>query len=161
MTRPVTTPAGRRRLDERLREAERRYGAVVADNPEAAESGDTSVWHDNFAYEENQRQMHQWARRVRDLRALLARLEVVSPPLHPTRAALGCAVTLADARTDAEQRLVLAGFEDGDPAAGRVSYTSPLGGALLGARVGDVLAVRVGGAEREVTVLAIERAEED
>lgn len=161
MTRKVTTEAGRRRLEATLRSAEERYAEIVASNPEAAEGGDTSVWHDNFAYEENQRQMHQWARRVRDLRAQLAALDVVRPARQPERVAVGCTVLVEDGATGVVRRYAVAGFDDGDPAAGRVSYTAPLGRALLGARVGDVRTVRAGGSERELTVVAVTATEEE
>ena len=64
-----TTPAGLRRLNQRLAAARQRYLDICADNEDAAGAGDTSVWHDNFAYEENQRQMHALARRLRDMQA--------------------------------------------------------------------------------------------
>ena len=68
--RIVTSRAGYQRLLDTLQAAKRRYDVVCASNEEAAGAGDSSVWHDNFAYEDNQRQMHQLARRVRDLQHL-------------------------------------------------------------------------------------------
>lgn len=132
-----TTPAGARRLRFRLSEALARYDEVVAGNPEAAESGDNCVWHDNFAYEESQRQMHALGRRVRDLRHVISRTVVVSPPPAPERVGVGTRVELVFPETGATESWVIAGHEDGDPKAGRLSYTSPLGHALLGAEVGD------------------------
>jgi transcription elongation factor GreB len=161
MVRRYTTSAGRRRLEGRLGEAQRRYDEIVVSNPDAAEAGDTSVWHDNFAYEENQRQMHQWARRVRDLRALLASVEVVAPPNRPESVSIGCAVELAHAEDGTTRQIVIAGYEDGDPANGRVSYTAPLARALLGATPGEWRTALLDGEERELAVLSIERAEEE
>ena len=61
------TPAGRKRLAERINATRAAYLARSAENPDALQSGDSSGWHDNFAFEENMRQMHQLARQVRDL----------------------------------------------------------------------------------------------
>ncbi len=83
------TPAGRVRLRHRIHEARLAHEAICASNGEAAEAGDSSVWHDNFAYEENQRQMHQLARRVRTLEEILtSAAEVCSRPGAPARAGL-------------------------------------------------------------------------
>ncbi len=160
-SRLLTTAAGYRRFVERVAKVRAAYDAVIASNGDAAEAGDNSVWHDNFAYEENQRQMHQLARRLRDLQDALRRLEVVDAPPSPARVGFGCAVVVEGDGGDAE-RLVIGGYEDGDPDLRRVAYTAPLALALLGAEPGDVRQVRVGGKARELTVVSIEvaRAEE-
>jgi transcription elongation GreA/GreB family factor len=132
-----------------------------ASNPEAAEAGDSSVWHDNFAYEENQRQMHQWAHRVRDLRLFLSNVELVEPPARPEAVTIGCAVEVVDSATGRTSRYLIAGCDDGDLKAGRLSCNSPVGLALLGARVGESREVRSGGRERQLDVLTVTRAEED
>ena len=155
MERLATTRAGYRRMEERLRAARAEYNAVVASNPEAAEAGDSSVWHDNFAYEENQRRMHQWARRVRDLQSTLARLEVVDPPEAPERVTIACRVSIVDVASGRERTYEVAGYDDGDPSQGRVSYNSPLGRALIGAEVGEELRVMVGKTTCELEVVAI------
>jgi transcription elongation GreA/GreB family factor len=154
----MTTPAGRRRLEERLSRARGEYQKVVASNPEAAEAGDSSVWHDNFAYEENQRSMHQWARRVRDLEALLQRIETVEPGAVDGAVVLGCRVVFEDANTGARQSVVLAGFDDSDSRAGRVGYNTPLGHALVGARVGELRSFAVPAGLREIEILELHPA---
>ncbi len=154
--RLFTTAEGYERFRHRLDRARAAYDAVTASNGEAAEAGDNSVWHDNFAYEENQRQMHQLARRVRDLTEAMRRLQVVVPPPSPSRVGLGSAVTVDDgARTE---RFVIAGYEDGEPERRRVAYTAPLASSLLGAEIGEVRAVSVGGRRRELEVISIEAA---
>lgn len=149
-----TTAPGLLRFRERVDRARAAYDAVIASNGDAAEAGDNSVWHDNFAYEENQRQMHQLARRVCDLTDALRRLHVVEPSAAPTKVEIGSAVTIDDGtRTE---RFVVAGYEDGDTDLRRVAYTAPLATALMGAEVGDARTVRVGGRVRELEVVAIE-----
>ncbi len=160
MSRKLTTPAGRRRLEARLAAAEAEYARVCASNPEAAEAGDSSVWHDNFAYEENQRLMHQWSRRVRDLRATLAELELTTTPKAPEAVAVGCAIVVADTTTGRQQRYILAGWDDGDLSARRLAYNSPLGGALIGARLGEAREVRTPAGSRELEIISIENDEE-
>jgi transcription elongation GreA/GreB family factor len=156
--RMVLTPGGRRRLSERLAAVRAELDAVVADMPAALESGDTSGWHDNFAFEDNQRRQHQLAHRVRELERILDQSETIPPwGRVPDRAWVGAAVTYQDADDPAEsaRTIWLAGFGDGDPTNGRVSYDSPLGRALLGAAEGEVRTVHVGGVARSLEVLEL------
>lgn len=158
--RLLTTPAGARRFTMRIEKVRAAYDAVVATNGDAAEAGDNSVWHDNFAYEENQRQMHQLARRLRDLQDTARRLEVLTPQAATTSVGFGSAVVVEDDDGDPE-RIVIGGYEDSDPDLRRVAYTAPLAQALLGATPGESRQVRVGGRTRELTVVSIERAREE
>ncbi len=150
------TPAGRVRLRHRIHEARQAYDAVCASNGEAAEAGDSSVWHDNFAYEENQRQMHQLAHRVRVLEEVFTSAAEVLPCRRaPTQVAIGGAVRIRRLRDGQERTWYIAGWEDGDPDAGRLSYTAPLASALIGAEVGDVRIVREAGKPVEFEVIAV------
>lgn len=156
LQRLLTTPAGLRRAQSRLQAALEAYEQIVSTNAEAAEAGDSSVWHDNFAYEENQRQMHQWARRIRDLRITLNRLEIVSPPTNPERVQVGCTVVVCDLSDESEHTYVIAGYEDGDMEQGRLSYTAPLAHALLGGEEGEVRVFRAGDRERQLEIMTIQ-----
>jgi transcription elongation factor GreB len=150
-----TTPRGLERLRERLARTRADYFAVCESNEDAAGAGDSSVWHDNFAYEENQRQMYQLARRVRELEAAIDRVQVV--PAHreaPDVVRLGCCVEVA-INGDDERTFFIAGWADGAPEGGRISYLSPLGKTLLGAREGDTRELIIAGEKKEVEVLAI------
>lgn len=161
MSQVYLTPGGRRRLAARVEATRAAYLRVCADNPEALESGDTSGWHDNFAFEENQRQMHQLARQVRELETLLAAARIV--PLHrvtPDRVFLGARVAWRFVDEDDLREGWIAGWDDGDPASGRISYNSPLGRVLVGAEPGEVREVTLGGLRREVEVLEVGPASE-
>lgn len=150
------TQAGLQRLRGRIAEARAAYLAICADNGAAAESGDSSVWHDNFAYEENQRQMHRLARRVRDLEELLGRAKVVPACTQtPDRVQLGASVRISYAGEERETILYISGYNDGDPQSGRISYTSPLAMRLIGAQAGDVCTVPEGGRQRELQVVDV------
>lgn len=149
------TPGGLERLRARIQATQAEYKAVCDDNPAALESGDSSGWHDNFAFEENQRQMHRLAARIRELQRVFDQSEL-TPPLTavPPRVVIGANVTWQmdddDART-----CWIAGYDDGDPAKGRLSYNSPLGKAMLGAVPGDMRSVMLAGQERWIEILSI------
>ena len=160
-TQAFTTPAGQRRLLQRLAAALAQYDAIVATNPEAAEAGDNCVWHDNFAYEENQRRMHSAARTVHDLRALISRVQTVSVPATPERVGLGSRVEVVRYDTGEAETWNIVGVEDGSPELGRVSYTAPFARALLGAGLGDVREVVSGGRRYTVEVVGLTVADEE
>lgn len=155
--RYVFTPGGMRRLNATIARVRAEYQAICDDNPAALESGDTSGWHDNFAFEENQRQMHRLARRVRDLERVQALAEEVSLlEEEPERVILGASVTWCFADNPDDVRTVwIAGYEDGHPDVGRISYNSPLGACLIGAEEGDVRELRAGGRVRRIEVLEV------
>lgn len=151
------TPGGAERLRRRIAAARAAYQAVVDDNPAALESGDTSGWHDNFAFEENQRQMHQLGRQVRELETLLGRAAVVPiPKAVPERVILGSRARWRFLEEAEERAAWISGWDDGDPERGRVSYNSPLGAALVGAEPGDERELRTNGAVRKIEVVDVE-----
>ncbi|MFM7200040.1 MAG: GreA/GreB family elongation factor, partial [Myxococcota bacterium] len=116
----------------------------------------SSVWHDNFAYEENQRQMHQLAARVRELEQVIARLQLV--PVNgqrPDTVRVGVSVRVQYEEEGREQVLFIGGYEDGDPAMDRISYNSPLARVLLGRGIGDVVKLQLGAKARTVEVLEL------
>jgi transcription elongation GreA/GreB family factor len=164
--RRYLTRAGLHRLRGRIAEARAEYAAVCAGNEEAAGAGDSSVWHDNFAYEENQRQMHRLARRVRDLEEQLAAAEIVPACASaPDTVRIGARVRVrysgSDDEGEREATYYIAGFDDGDPSEGRISYTAPLAARLIGAEVGDVRAVPERAGSREVEVVELLPATEE
>ncbi len=159
-SRYLLTARGIERLRRRISDARDAYQAVCASNSEAREAGDSSVWHDNFAFEENQRQMHQLGRRVRDLEGILARIETVELPRAPGRASVGTRVRYRFEDEVVDRTVVLAGWDDGDPAAQRLSYNSPLGAALHGAMPGEEREAALAGRARTLVVLTVEEAED-
>ena len=130
----LVTPQGLALLDEALAEARCAYAA-------AQSLGDVST--DRTAM----------ARATRDLRYFGARrasAQLTLTPAGATTVAFGSTVTFEreDGRT---QRFRIVGEDEADPAAGSVSYVSPLARALLGKSVGD--AATVAGAEVEITAI--------
>jgi len=153
---------GLERLQHRIAEARRAYKAICDDNPAAAESGDSSVWHDNFAFEENQRQMHQLARRVRDLEGIFHGATLITPAEAPRdRAFVGSRVRYRLDEEETVRSCILVGWDDGDPRLQRISYNSPLGAALFGAHPGEEREVTLHGKVRSVEIVGVEIAEEE
>jgi len=95
------------------------------------------------------------ARRARSLARRVESFEVTAPPAHPDRVVFGTTVTLRD-ESDRERRYRLVGRDEADATRGDLSWLSPLGGALLHARVGDVVTLHSPRGEEDLEILAIE-----
>jgi transcription elongation GreA/GreB family factor len=94
------------------------------------------------------------ARELRYWRARRASAQVVAPaPGAPDEVAFGTQVTIRRGGASTSYRIV--GEDEADPPRGLLSWTSPLAGALMGARAGDV--VEFGDGRPAVTVERIER----
>jgi transcription elongation factor GreB len=106
---------------------------------------------------EEQLQRAQGPAERKRLENRLADVVVQEPPADRSVVAFGATV---DVRLDAgsPRRFTIVGADETDVAAGRISAQSPLGSALLGARVGDVVTWHrpVGDAVVKVEAIAYE-----
>lgn len=93
------------------------------------------------------------ARDLRYWRTRRASAQLVEPGAAPAEVAFGTAVTVRRGGSATRYRIV--GEDEADPAAGLLSWASPLAAALMGARAGDT--VKLGGDRPSVTVEAIEQ----
>jgi transcription elongation GreA/GreB family factor len=130
----LVTAKGLAQLDEELARARAAYNAAQA-------NGDVSA--DRTAM----------ARATRDLRYYSARrasAQLVSPDPSKDTVQFGRAVTF-EREDGRRQTFAIVGEDEADPAAGSVSYVSPLARALMGKAVGDTALVN--GAEVEIVAL--------
>jgi transcription elongation factor GreA len=71
------------------------------------------------------------------------------------RAGLGSTLVVLDIKRDEEITYNLVTTEEADAANGKVSTTSPIGRALLGKEVGDVVKVQSPGGVKELEILKL------
>ncbi len=130
---------------------------VKAESAESVEQSSES-WHDNYTFEDAQRQLRMLLNQLGGLSRALERAQLVEPPSDPQKGDVGVLVRFHDETTDALDEVLLGSSMVGPrlSALGCVSYQSPLGALLYGARVGDVRRGRVGAREMHVVILALE-----
>lgn len=118
---------------------------------EAKESGDVI---DNAAYEDAKNEQARLEGRIMELEQLLATARPISKPLTQ-EVSLGSIVHL---RTpdEREYHYTIVGASEAKPAAGLISNESPVGNALLGHRVGDMVMVSTPGGVKEYTIYDIQ-----
>lgn len=135
---------------QRLIDTER--GVAAAEVVRTGEMGDFS---ENAGY--------QWAkqnlRRVNGrILSLTEKINHAIPIVHEagaTRVRIGSIVTVKLEPGAATYTYEILGSQESNPMKGKISHHSPIGKALLGAKVGEVVDVKVGDRSTQYTVIAI------
>jgi len=76
------------------------------------------------------------------------------------RVGLGSRVVVLDVAKDEERTYLLVTTEENDAAAGKISTSSPIGRALLGKQVGDMVKVQLPAGTREMEILKLQTMHE-
>lgn len=101
------------------------------------------------------KQLEAIDRRIRFLRDRIANMVVVDPARQDQDSVhFGARVTVADEEGN-ERVCRIVGVDESDPAEGKVSWISPIGKALISARVGDVVTIELPEGSSELEVLEI------
>jgi len=118
---------------------------------DAKESGDVI---DNAAYEDAKNEQARLEGRILELEQLLATAKPIYK-LPGDVVSLGSITRLRTA-DDREYRYTIVGAFEAKPSSGLISNESPVGKALLGHKVGDLVIVSTPGGVKEYTILSIE-----
>lgn len=85
--------------------------------------------------------------RIRDLEDSLRRAKIIQEVGPSDKVRVGSTVTVCEVGYDETETYYIVGAHEADPANGRISNESPIGSALLGAKIGQqVTALTPGGA---------------
>jgi transcription elongation factor GreA len=123
---------------------------VVARIRTAKEHGDLK---ENAEYHAAREEQSFLEGRVQMLEARLRSAVIVDAPATGARVGLGSHVTVEIEGETMDYTIV--GASDSDPAAGRISSASPVGRALVGRDIGDVVAVKTPAGEREYRIIKV------
>jgi transcription elongation factor GreA len=147
------TPEGLEAVREELRElTEQKRPAIVAKIKAARELGDLS---ENFEYHAAKNEQGMMEARVKELEAIIKNHVLIEDRAEKGVVGMGSTVRFSEDGAD-EEAYRIVGPTEADPKAGRVSYESALGKALIGHRVGDQVNVKTPGGAYTVRITAIE-----
>jgi transcription elongation GreA/GreB family factor len=107
------------------------------------DSGEAQAAGDRAALASAGRELRYWS-----ARRASAQLVSVDPDNNAVQFGTSVTIVRDDGR---EQRFVIVGSDEADPAKGTISYVSPLARALMGKHVGDV--IKTGGGEAEIKAI--------
>ncbi len=128
----------------------------IRDIEEARAHGDLSENAEYHAAKE--RQGHIDAKK-RELEHKLAHAQIIDVSrLTNEKAVFGATVTLGDTDTGETRKYTLVGQEEADIKKGKISVQSPVGKALIGHKVGDVVTIKAPGKTVEYEIQEIEIA---
>ena len=152
----VLTYEGLKRLEEELEELKVVRRKEVAEKiKEARGQGDLS---ENAEYDSAKEEQAEIEARIVVLEKMLRNADVIDDEeVRSDIISIGCTVTLLDLEFEEEMEYSIVGSAEADPMNFKISNESPVGSALLGKKVGDVVEVAVRSGVSKFEVLEIRR----
>ena len=150
------TYAGLKKLEDELHDLKVVRRKEVAEKiKEAREQGDLS---ENAEYDAAKDEQRDIEARIEELEAILKNAEVVVEDEADTeKINVGCKVLVYDEEFEEEVEFKIVGSTEANSLQGKISNESPLGKALIGAKVGDEIAVEAPVGMMNYKILKIER----
>jgi len=122
----------------------------------AASNGDRS---ENADYHYGKKKLRQYDGRIRFLTKRLQDATIVDPveqqKIANGRVLFGCTVTIENEAGE-EKVFSIVGTDELDASRGYVSWVSPIGRALLGSTVGDLVSFSTPGGQTELEIIQVE-----
>ncbi len=152
----ILTYAGLTKLENELQDLKVNKRSEVAEKiKEAREQGDLS---ENAEYDAAKDEQRDIEARIEEIENILKNAEVVDEDDIDTKTInVGCKVTVLDKEYDEELEFKIVGSTEASSLNGMISNESPLGSALMGKKVGNVVSVETQDGVAKYKVLAIDR----
>ncbi|HEY6872725.1 MAG TPA: transcription elongation factor GreA [Geobacteraceae bacterium] len=126
---------------------------VIQAIAEARGHGDLS---ENAEYDAAKNHQSFLEGRIQELQDKLARAYVVDlSNLKPDKVVFGATVTVYDTSSEEESTFKIVGEDEADIKQGKISYTSPVGKALIGHRLDDTVKAKVPSGVKEYEIIDI------
>lgn len=153
----ILTYAGLKKLEEELENLKVVKRKEVAGKiKEAREQGDLS---ENAEYDAAKDEQRDIEARIEELEKILKNAEVVvEDEVDLDKISIGCTVTVYDNEFEEEMEFKIVGSTEANSLEGKISNESPVGKALIGRKVDDVVEVETQAGVMEYKVLKIERS---
>jgi len=98
--------------------------------------------------------------RILELKNILNAARIIDDSKAPTdEVGIGSVVTVKDLETDEEWNYTIVGSVEADPDEDRISNESPIGEALMGHKVGDIVEIKIPAGVARYEIMAIRRQE--
>lgn len=152
----ILTYTGLKKYEDELHDLKVNKRQEIAQKiKEAREQGDLS---ENAEYDAAKDEQRDIEARIEELEKILKNAEVVVEDEADTdKINIGCKVGVFDMEYEEEMEFSIVGSTEANSLKGKISNESPVGRALIGARVGDIVNVESPAGAMEYKVLTIER----
>ena len=152
----VVTYAGLKALEDELQDLKVTKRKEIAEKlKEARAQGDLS---ENAEYDAAKDEQAQIEARIEEIEALLKNVEVVvESEADANKVNIGCKVKVQDMTYDEELEFQIVGSTEANSLKGKISNESPVGKALLGHEVGEVVSIETPDGDEQYKILGIDR----
>ena len=153
----ILTYEGLKQLEEELQDLKVNKRKEVAEKiREAREQGDLS---ENAEYDAAKDEQRDIEARIEEIDKILRNAEVVvEEDVDVNKINIGCKVRLLDVEYEDELEYKIVGSTEANSLKGKISNESPVGKALMGAKVGDTISVETQAGMVQYKVLVIEKS---
>ena len=153
----ILTYEGLKKLQDELQDLKVNQRREIAQKiKEAREQGDLS---ENAEYDAAKDEQRDIEARIEQIEKILKNAEVVlDEEIDLDKISIGCLVRVLDVEYDEEEEYKLVGSSEASSLQNKISNESPVGRALIGAKVGDIVDVEAPAGIIQYKVLSIHRA---
>ena len=153
----LLTYEGLKKLEDELQDLKVVKRKEIAQKiKEAREQGDLS---ENAEYDAAKDEQSDIEARIEQIEKILKNAEdVVEDEVDLDKISVGCKVKVLDVEFDEEEEFKIVGSSEANSLGGKISNESPVGKALIGAKVGDTVQVETQAGVIEYKVLEIQRS---
>lgn len=153
----LLTYEGLKKLEDELQDLKVVQRKAIAQKiKEAREQGDLS---ENAEYDAAKDEQRDIEARIEELEGILKNAEVVvEDEVDFDKINVGCTVKVFDITYDEEMEFKIVGSTEANSLGGKISNESPVGQALLGKQVGDVVNVETQAGDIQYKILEISRS---
>ncbi len=153
----ILTYEGLKKLEDELQDLKVVQRREIAQKiKEAREQGDLS---ENAEYDAAKDEQRDIEARIEQIEKILKNAEVVlDEEIDLNKISIGCVVRVLDIEYNEEEEYKLVGSSEASSLQNKISNESPIGRALIGAEVGDIVDVEAPAGIVQYKVLSIHRA---
>lgn len=153
----LLTPQGLKKLETELEQLKTVKRKEVAERiKQAIDFGDIS---ENSEYDEAKNEQAQLEERILKLENMLRKAKIIDEDeISVDTVSIGATVKVLDRDFDEEVEYTIVGSAEADPYEMKISNESPVGKALLGKKVGEVVDVQIPDGVTKYEILEIKRS---
>ena len=154
----ILTRTGFKRIEAELEQLTTVRRHEVADHIRDAKA--FGAIEENAEYEAAKTEQAFVEGRILELKNILNAARIIDDSKAPTdEVGIGSVVTVKDLETDEEWNYTIVGSVEVDPDEDRISNESPIGEALMGHKVGDIVEIKIPAGVARYEIMAIRRQE--
>lgn len=153
----ILTYEGLKQLEDELQELKVNKRKEVAQKiKEAREQGDLS---ENAEYDAAKDEQRDIEARIEEIDKILKNAEVVvEEDVDVNKINVGCKVRLKDLEYEDELEYKIVGSTEANSLKGKISNESPVGKALIGAKIGEIITVETQAGDIKYEILEIQKS---